>query len=225
MDQLHFDLWWRGMNLVVDAGTFAYNSPPSWDNPLVSARVHNTVTIDGYDQMTRGGRFMVLDWFPAYARRALTGGTTSLGQLIAHHRGFERLGIRYERTVTLLEPRRWQVRDDFHFLKPGLHTIRLHWLLRDGEWRLQQRGPRTSLSLRIPGGWLRLQIVAEGMRDAALRPLLIRAGKVLRGQGRAEPFEGWISPTYGRKLPALSLALEATASASCSYTTEFVLPA
>ena len=55
MDQLHFDLWWHGINVAQDAGTYLYNGEPPWDNPLVSTRVHNTITIDGRDQMTRGG--------------------------------------------------------------------------------------------------------------------------------------------------------------------------
>ena len=47
MDQLHFDLWWHGLNITQDAGTYLYNGEPPWDNPLVSTRVHNTIT-DGW---------------------------------------------------------------------------------------------------------------------------------------------------------------------------------
>jgi hypothetical protein len=43
MDQLHLDLWWRGLNIAQDAGTYLYNADPPWDNPLVAA-AHNTVT-------------------------------------------------------------------------------------------------------------------------------------------------------------------------------------
>ncbi len=66
MDQLHFDLWWRGLNIARDAGTYLYNADPPWNNPLVVSTVHNTVTVDSRDQMTRGGRFITLDWFPAF---------------------------------------------------------------------------------------------------------------------------------------------------------------
>jgi hypothetical protein len=59
---------------------------------------------------------------------------------------------------------------------------------------------------------------------SAPRLTLIRAGKVLQGEGHALPYEGWISPTYGRLLPALSLALEVQSSYSFSFTTEFALP-
>ncbi len=49
-DQLHADLWWRGVNVARDPGTFAYNAAPPWDNALATASVHNTLTIDGLDQ-------------------------------------------------------------------------------------------------------------------------------------------------------------------------------
>ena len=71
MDQLHFDLWWHGLNITQDAGIYLYNGEPPWDNPLVSTRVHNTITVDGLDQMTRGGRFLTLDWFPASSKNLL----------------------------------------------------------------------------------------------------------------------------------------------------------
>ena len=31
-DQLHLDLWWRGENIVCDAGTYLYNGPSPWTN-------------------------------------------------------------------------------------------------------------------------------------------------------------------------------------------------
>ena len=65
-DQLHLDLWWRGLNIARDAGTYLYNAPAPWDNSLTTTLVHNTVTINGRDQMTRAGRFLYLDWVNAY---------------------------------------------------------------------------------------------------------------------------------------------------------------
>ncbi|NOY99266.1 MAG: hypothetical protein GXP40_08710, partial [Chloroflexi bacterium] len=61
-DQLHLDLWWRGENVALDPGTYLYNAAPPWDNPWPATQFHNTVTVNGLDQMTRAGRFMYLDW-------------------------------------------------------------------------------------------------------------------------------------------------------------------
>ena len=68
-------------------------------------------------------------------------------------------------------------------------------------------------------------VVPAGAIDSALRSSLVRAGKVLRGHDLAQPWDGWISPTYGRKLPALSLSVEIEAFANCAFTTEFRFPA
>src|SRR5262249_52646349 len=61
-DQLHLDLWWDGVNLACDAGTYLYNGLPPWNNSLAFTRVHNTVTLDGQDQMTRASRFLWVRW-------------------------------------------------------------------------------------------------------------------------------------------------------------------
>jgi hypothetical protein len=224
MDQLHLDLWWRGRNVAADAGTYRYNAPPPWDNPLVTSRVHNGLTVDGRESMTRGGRFLVLDWFPADAARSLATDSSVLGRITASHNGFHRVGIRCDRSVTLMERGRWLVQDEVRFIRPQPHSIRLHWLLLDGEWRLRQRGTEAHLRIKVPGGSIGIGIKVSGPMAPAPRLTLIRAGKLLRGEGRALPYEGWISPTYGRLVPALSLALEVQASRTFFFTTEFTLP-
>src|SRR5690606_27045569 len=41
-DNLHVDIWHRGVNVAFDPGTYSYNSPLPWNNSLVHTRVHNT---------------------------------------------------------------------------------------------------------------------------------------------------------------------------------------
>jgi len=221
MDQLHLDLWWRGRNVAADAGTYRYNAPAPWDNPLVTSRVHNGVTVDGRESMTRRGRFLVLDWFSAHATRSLAADPAVVGRVEGSHRGFDGLGIHWLRSVSLAERDRWLVQDDVQFVRQQSHSIRLHWLLLDGEWRLRQRGPETSLHIRVPGGTIGVVITISGAAPSTPRLTLIRAGKLLHGGGRALPIDGWISPTYGRLVPALSLALEVQASSSISFETAF----
>jgi len=61
-DMLHLDLWHKGHNIAMDAGTFSYNAPDPWNNPFAHSVYHNTVTVDGYDQMERAGKFLWLPW-------------------------------------------------------------------------------------------------------------------------------------------------------------------
>ncbi len=227
MDQLHFDLWWRGLNITQDAGTYLYNGDPPWDNPLVSTRVHNTITIDGYDQMTRGGRFLTLDWFPAYSKSLLEADEKILGRVVAYHKGYRRLGIRHERVATVFTDERWEIKDNLIFTKPGEHLFRLHWLLMDGEhssstmWERVSGEPGIGIRVKSKYGWITLNIKSP---NPECRVSLVRAGELIGGQREVKPHEGWVSPTYGTKIPALSLAVEVTSSKSITFTSEFIFP-
>lgn len=221
MDQLHLDLWWRGLNVAQDAGTYLYNAEPPWDNPLVTGRVHNTVTVDGRDQMTRGGRFMTLDWFPAYSKSVIPIDETVLGQVTGYHDGYP--GVRHKRTVTVYTDERWVVEDRLISEEP--HIYRLHWLLPDWEWDIESRDQRVKIGLRSPHGKVVLAFQTD-QRFSNLHSLfsLVRTGEVVYGMRDVQPFEGWVSPTYGKKNPALSLAFEVQSVQSTKFTTEFIFP-
>jgi hypothetical protein len=224
MDQLHFDLWWRGTNIAQDPGTYLYNAPAPWDNALVSTRFHNTITLDGRDQMSRGGRFLTLDWFPAFSSPVLTAEPHVTGSMQAHHSGYWRLGVRHERTASVCDDGRWLVRDDLIFRRPGRHLLRLHWLLTDGDWRLDQLADEVRLRVHLPPGWVTLSVTAATPSASPLEVTLARAGKRLRGGGRVAPQDGWSSPTYGARLPALSLSVEASAGSTFTFLSEFSFP-
>jgi hypothetical protein len=218
MDQLHLDLWWRGLNVAQDAGTYLYNANPPWDNPLVGSRVHNTVTVDGRDQMTRGGRFINLDWFPAYSRSMVVTDESALGQMMAYHNGYP--GVHHERTVTVYAAERWVVEDNLTSQKP--HTYRLHWLLPDWEWGVESKDQRIEIGLMAPHGKISLLLHSDLPISNLQSPVsLVRAGKVIYGNRDVRPYEGWVSPTYGVKVPALSLAFEVQSRASIQFTSEF----
>jgi hypothetical protein len=225
MDQLHFDLWWRGLNVAQDPGTYLYNAATPWDNPLVSSRVHNTVTVDGHDQMTRGGRFLTLDWCPAHFRNLPPTESKVLSRMLAYHAGYERLGVRHERVATAFIDGHWEITDSLILTKPGEHVFRLHWLLPDWKWKLEDRLRGVEVRLKSPRGAMAVLLrTTPGQSNLYSRVSLVRGGQLVSGAGRALPFEGWASPTYGVKVPALSLALEVASSRSVTLTTEFVLP-
>jgi hypothetical protein len=221
MDQLHLDLWWRGLNVAQDAGTYLYNAEPPWDNPLVTARVHNTVTVDGHDPMTRGGRFMTLDWFPAYSKSVVVTDETALGQVLGYHNGYP--DVRHERKVTVYADERWTVEDTLISEIP--HTYRLHWLLPDWEWGVESGEQRVEISLKAPQGRVILSLQTNPQFSTPHSLISIaRAGEIVYGVRDVKPFEGWVSPTYGKKNPALSLAFEVQSEGSTNFTTEFIFP-
>ena len=128
-DQLHVDLWWRGVNLARDAGTYLYNGPPPWNNGLASTAVHNTVTVDHHDQMRRAGRFLWLDWAQATGRSYSSPGQDRPDRFEGEHDGYRRLGVEHRRMVQWLAGAGWVIVDDIE--GSAEHDVRLHWLVPD----------------------------------------------------------------------------------------------
>lgn len=60
MDQLHVDLWHKGVNVFCDSGTYSYASELGQD--LASTSGHNTALIPGLEQMNKRGAFLVMNW-------------------------------------------------------------------------------------------------------------------------------------------------------------------
>lgn len=193
-DQLHLDLWWRGLNVALDPGTYRYNAAPPWDNALAAAFVHNTLTVNGLDQMTRAGRFL-------YVHRAqATILERTAARLVAEQDGYRKLGVIHRRTVEPV-PEGWHITDDLlpktQYRIP--HTqcaFRIHWLLPDWAWELQGE----TLKIQSPHGAITVSMSC----DQGLQVELFRAGETLAGTDSAHPTWGWYSPTYGVKLPALA---------------------
>ncbi len=208
-DQLNVDLWWRGINLAQDAGTYLYNAPPPWDNALACTRVHNTVQIDVRDQMTRAGRFRWLDWAQAEILPQNVSAEDPHRWISAIQDGYAHHGVRHQRTLEISPDGGWLVTDDLTPTRPGLnepHRFELHWLLPDWPWEWSG----DAIHLAHPYGEVSLQFTAETPIDHS--PLkweiaIVRCGEALLGTSKPDPIMGWVSPTYGMRIPALSLTL------------------
>ena len=61
-DNLHLDLWINGVNVLIDAGTFKYNTDEDSLNYFVGTASHNTVMINRGNQMLKGSRFIWYYW-------------------------------------------------------------------------------------------------------------------------------------------------------------------
>jgi len=64
-DNLHLDIWYNGENILRDAGSFQYNTDPELVHFFSGTQSHNTVMLNGIDQMEKGPRFIWLDWSQA----------------------------------------------------------------------------------------------------------------------------------------------------------------
>jgi hypothetical protein len=216
-----------------DAGTYLYNASRPWDNALTHAGVHNTITVDEQDQMTRAGRFLYLDWAQAEVVKYETEDSVWVS-LTARHDGYCRLGLIHQRKVTAYRDGHWVISDELLPVKRSsnrspqdrstFHTARLHWLLPDWSRFLEEEPgiPRHALKLQSPFGWITLQVDCVLGGPGVLQ--FVRAGELLHGGGDVSPTWGWVSPTYGCKLPALSLAVTMQGRLPLRFQTEWYFP-
>lgn len=198
-DMLHVDLWWRGQNIATDAGTFSYNAPAPWNNSLAHTAYHNTVTVDGQDQMNRAGKFLWLPWMRGQPRAYYRSRAGHLTYWEGEHNGYERLAApaRHRRAILRLGER-WLVLDELNSAEK--HSYRLHWLLLDADYEWDREAKR--LKIDTPAGAYYLQVgILSGEADCSL----VRADD-------SSP-RGWRAPYYNYREPALSLGITACASA------------
>ena len=210
-DQLHMDLWIRGKNIACDAGTYLYSDKGVWRNGLAHTAVHNTVTVDGQDQMKMLTRFTWTDW----AKGKVLQHDENIWQ--GEHDGYKRLAdpVTYKRTVLSLGGDRWLVVD--HITGKQRHHFALHWLLNDGEYGVHD----ASKGYASAGFSILLEISDSQLPDSKV---FIQMG-LLSGNSsfsvvRADPHStrGWRSRYYADKEPAISAMLETDQPRTCFWT-------
>ncbi len=204
-DQLHVDLWIRGLNIACDAGTYLYSGEGVWRNGLAHTAVHNTVTVDRVDQMKSLTRFTWTDW--------------SKGKVLKHdenvwqggHDGYKRLAypVSHTRTVLSLADDRWLIVD--RLAASRAHHYVLHWLLCDGDFGGQENPAENRILLKPLDGKpsdSRIHI-QMGLREGGGNFSIVRADP--------NTTRGWRSKYYGHKEPAVSLMLEADLPKACFW--------
>ena len=193
-DQLHVDLWIGSDNIAVDAGTYLYSGEGRrWRNGLAHTSAHNTVTVDGKDQMTLVSRFTWTNW----AKGKVLKHTENLWQ--GEHDGYK--PVNHKRTVMALGGDRWLVLDDLEANEP--HRYTLHWLLSDVSFTQNKN------SLLLNYG-TRIYKIQTGLTNGEGKLTILRADP--------DSAYGWRSRYYAHKEPAISLLLEADQSSARFWT-------
>ncbi|MFA5873254.1 MAG: hypothetical protein WC832_04750, partial [Anaerolineales bacterium] len=134
---------------------------------------------------------------------------------------------RHTRIVSVCNDDRWLVEDEILPLRMPWEkkplTFRLHWLLPDWKWKIENNESRVLLRLTSPHGLVELAI-RHSPSTCPGRFSLVREGEILAGSSAPGPSRGWASPAYGIKVPALSLAIEAESANEVKFATEFIFP-
>jgi asparagine synthase (glutamine-hydrolysing) len=199
-DMLHVDLWWRGQNIAVDAGSYSYNAPQPWSNPLAHTAYHNTVTVDDLDQMDRVGRFLWLPWLRGRTRCLKQSTSGHLAYWEGEHDGYQRLSIpvTHRRGILRLPEDSWLILD--RLMSDGDHSYRLHWLFPDVPHEWNEHEGR--LTLHTAAG------LYHGQVGGLVGPFTGRGVYSVVRADESSP-RGWRAPYYNHREPALSVDVTA----------------
>ncbi len=194
IDMLHLDVWWGGYNVLVDPGSYVYNGAAEWHSHFLRTESHNTVKVDGFDQMLHFRQFKCLYWTPAEIVAFEDKGAFVL--CTGAHGGFRRHPGRcvHQRSVLFVKDDLWVVVD--RVLGTGHHDLRLQWLGGEFPFAYDPRAGR--MTLETPAGAFSVSVFDE-------------RGNVLLGDvvaGQDSPPRGWSSRYYGERVAVPSLVVE-----------------
>ena len=178
--------------VIVDPGTYVYNSAPLWRERFRSSMSHNTLSISGVSSSSTSGLF---NWAAKANARLVSGSGPASREVVAEHDGYlRRFGVRHRRSVSMSEAGRVTIADELVGSSDPL-PVRISFLI----------NPR--LSVRMNDGKRNSVVVEDGGR-----PLV-----EFSHQGTLEPHiafgdgdtgEGWVSPSFGKLEAAYQISFE-----------------
>jgi asparagine synthase (glutamine-hydrolysing) len=191
IDMLSLDVWWRGVNVIADAGSFLYNGPARWHEHFFGTAAHSTVQVDGLNQMLHHRRFKALLW--TRARLLRFEDNLEWGIVEGEHYGFQRSipGCIHRRSVLFIKDEMWIVVDTV--TGSGAHEVALQWL--GGTPRYSFEAERSTLMLETEVGPFFVAVAREDGTSLE--------ADVVAGQGM--PVRGWLSRYYGEKVAVPSM--------------------
>lgn len=196
LDTLHLDLWWRGLNVLCDSGTYQYFTPgnPALERYFKSVAGHNVVELDGRAPAELVSRFLWLPWSKAHERRFEAGEQILCfeGECADYDRGGR--GVLWRRTVVCLPLGTWMIVDDL--LGVGDHGMILRWHMIDAPYALDESN--RTCRLQTPAGEFSIAVAIAGGRDS-------QTLTVARNLNSPEKVQGIASRYYGHLMPAPTL--------------------
>jgi hypothetical protein len=187
-DALAFTLDIGDREILVDPGTYAYHTDPAWRRYFRGTRAHNTVGIDGEDQSRQTGNFMWSDHARARCIEFQAG--TGRQRFAGEHYGYQRLAdpVVHRREI------------DFD---PRAQSIEVTELLRCAGQHDACRAWHFSEHCQVERLGSGLKVV-HGTTQVYFEPLE-EPGRVEIHRGGGADQGGWISRSFGRKVPTTTV--------------------
>ncbi len=187
-DMLHLDIWHEGQNVLRDAGSYLYYCQEPWKMYFRNTAAHNTVEIDGLNQMVKGPKFLWFNWAKGNLISFGSSSDGKAGYFEGNHLGYKRLPgkVIHSRSVCRIE-------DSFivsdQITGAGSHRVALNWRLCPADWNQSDN----SFSADLNDEKVTLKVLT------------------LHGQScNLEMVESWESLYYGQRTqcPGIRLSLE-----------------
>ncbi|SME90560.1 alginate lyase family protein [Desulfovibrio gilichinskyi] len=203
-DALSIYLTYKNREFLIDPGTYVYNGKPAWRKYFRGTAAHNTVRIDRCDQSEQGGDFL-------WKTHARSEGEIHFDQGIetfrGRHNGYERLkdSVTHERVVSLNKAGQQIVVQDHihckeaHFVETFWHFSEKCEVVFDGPHRIIASNNGVKLELHFG-------------ESAAVRIVC----------GDSEIPSGWVSRSFGVKVPSVTVVSEVQIGGDSSLITKIL---
>ncbi len=111
-DVFHFDLWFKGENVLCDSGSFSYNPDKGFNEvDLRSVHSHNTLSFDHQEQMPRISRFLLAQWINPLFIEPIVLATEEEGYWLGAYMNYK--GNTHQRRV-IWDAYSWVIHDKFY---------------------------------------------------------------------------------------------------------------
>ena len=195
----------RGEPMIVDAGTYLYHSDPLWRERFRSTRAHNTLNIAGRSSSRPAGPF---NWSAKANARLLESRGSPLPFAAAEHDGFlTEFGVRHRRSIEVLNECEILLRDELVGAEVN-EPVAISFLL-DPACQASVHSDATAVEISRSG-----QNVMRLACNGALRPRIVR--------GSEPEGLGWVSPSFGVKVPTDQIVFEGLLRAPSKITIQLL---
>ncbi|MEO8464144.1 MAG: alginate lyase family protein [Gammaproteobacteria bacterium] len=188
-DALAFTLSVGGEAILVDPGTYSYDTSTPWRNYFRGTSGHNTLRVDGLDQSVAGGSFLWTRHAHAVCENFEI--SSRADRLVASHDGYMRLSdpVSHRREIVLDKVQRTlEVKDDVRCR--SAHLVEIFWHFSEG------------CDVRLDDGFA---LVASAGRE--IRVDWPQDATVDLVRGRESPPLGWVSHRMHEKHPSYTLVV------------------
>jgi hypothetical protein len=199
-DLFSFELSLDGHRFIVDSGVGEYQAGP-WRESYRSTRAHNTLAVDGEDQIECWSSFRVARRARVFDREVIE--APLVRGVTARHDGYARLAspVHVRRTFVELAGQAWLVLDRLE--GSGVHR-----------WdSFVHSAPDVRIEIAEPG-YARL---TRGSKHLTIAWFGVQHAAVIKGT--EEPLQGWYASEFGRHEPTNALVLTGRGSipVECGY--------